>query len=217
MPILRKASSTAGLVALLSGAIGCTKTSTDVAESKNTSYVIEPAQGTEEPPTVIFDMKMVSGTVSQNGELYDCRYEARGKIAKFRLEFRQDGPPKGKDPPIAAAEGKFIAVPGSENSVLMEDLSKALEATHPVLTGKRQAELAFDAVVLGENQSLSPNSGYTNNPPGNWKLIKIFLPKDGDDEGEVFLNLNPVLGKGEFSIKDSDYGDYVVGELAKVL
>ena len=37
------------------------------------------------------------------------------------------------------------------------------------------------------------------------------------DEGEVFLNLAPALGKAEFSIKDSDYGNFVVGQLAKVL
>jgi hypothetical protein len=46
--------------------------------------------------------------------------------------------------------------------------------------------------------------------------VKIFLPKGGDD-GEVFLNFDAVLGKGEFSIKDSDYGDYLLRELAKVL
>jgi len=46
--------------------------------------------------------------------------------------------------------------------------------------------------------------------------MKIFLGK-GDSEGEVFLNFNSALGKGEFSIKDSDYGDFVIAELAKVL
>lgn len=49
---------------------------------------------------------------------------------------------------------------------------------------------------------------------GNWIAAKLFF---GGDQGEVFLNLNPALGKAEFSIKDSDYGDYVIGELAKVL
>jgi len=46
--------------------------------------------------------------------------------------------------------------------------------------------------------------------------MKIFLPK-GSDDGEVFLNINRIDGKGEFSIKDSDYGDYVLNALAKVL
>ena len=77
-------------------------------------------------------------------------------------------------------------------------------------------ELPFDAVVLGEKQSRSTSGGFASNPPGDWTAVKIFLPKGGD-EGELFLNLNLVLGKGEFSPKDSDYAVYVLGELAKVL
>jgi len=46
--------------------------------------------------------------------------------------------------------------------------------------------------------------------------MKIFIG-EGDQKGEVFLNLNPVLGKGQFSIKDPDYGDTVLGQLASVL
>jgi len=44
--------------------------------------------------------------------------------------------------------------------------------------------------------------------------MKIFLG-EGDTGGEVFLNLNWVLGKAEFSIKDSDYGDFVIAELGE--
>ena len=44
--------------------------------------------------------------------------------------------------------------------------------------------------------------------------MKIFL---AGDQSEVFLNLNPTTNKGEFSIKDVDYGDVVIAELAKVL
>jgi hypothetical protein len=46
--------------------------------------------------------------------------------------------------------------------------------------------------------------------------MKIFIG-DGDQQGEVFLNLNPVLRKGQFSIKDPDYGDIVLAQLASVL
>jgi len=93
---------------------------------------------------------------------------------------------------------------------------KALEARQLPTQTKRAAELAFDAAVLGENQSRGSRGGYFTNPRGDWKTVKLFLPKGGDD-GEVFLNVNPVLGKAEFSIKDSGYGDYLLGELAKVL
>ena len=47
-------------------------------------------------------------------------------------------------------------------------------------------------------------------------IVKLFLLKGGDD-GEVFLNINPLLGKGEFSTKDERYGDFVVQELGRVL
>ena len=33
----------------------------------------------------------------------------------------------------------------------------------------------------------------------------------------MFLTVNPVIGKGQFSIKDSDYGDQVLMQLATVL
>jgi len=46
--------------------------------------------------------------------------------------------------------------------------------------------------------------------------MKIFIGK-GDQEGQVFLNLNPVSGSGPFSIKDPEYGDIVVARLAEVL
>jgi len=58
--------------------------------------------------------------------------------------------------------------------------------------------------------------GFSNKPPGGWVIVKLFLLKGGDD-GEVFLNTNPLLGKGEFSTKDERYGDFVVQELGRVL
>jgi len=118
--------------------------------------------------------------------------------------------------PMAPAEGKFLAVAGSNDAMLLEDLKRILEAKQPVKNASKIPELAFDAVVLGQKQSRLPSGSYSNNPPGDWTVTKIFLPKGGD-EGEVFFNFNPVLGKAEFSIKDSDYGDYVLTELAKVL
>ena len=46
--------------------------------------------------------------------------------------------------------------------------------------------------------------------------MKIFIG-NGEDEGEVFLNFNPVSRKAQFSEKDIDYGDVVVAKLATVL
>src|SRR5262249_9779853 len=119
--------------------------------------------------------------------------------------------------PVAPGEGRFLAVAGSDNSVLLQDLKKALDAKHMPGHSPRTAELAFDAVVLGQKQSRGPSGGFSSKPRGGWILIKLFFLKGRDDEAEMFLNLNPVRGKGEFSIKDSDYGDYLLREFAKVL
>jgi hypothetical protein len=187
-------------------------------KQKPSALTIEPKVQMPAPLTVLFDIRASLDPVLPNVEIYDCVYEARVKTAKFRLQLRQGHPVSGKIT-TAAAEGKFLAVAGSENSALLEDLMKALEAKRLPAHAPRAPELAFDAAVLGEKQSRSSAGDYSDNPPGDWKLIKIFLPKGGD-EGEVFLNVNPILGilgKAELSIKDSDYGDYVLGQLASVL
>jgi hypothetical protein len=46
--------------------------------------------------------------------------------------------------------------------------------------------------------------------------MKILIGK-GEQEGDMFLNLNPVIKKGQFSIKDPEYGDILLAQLARVL
>jgi hypothetical protein len=195
---------------------GCGKPS--VLEEKRPSDIeTEPhIQQGDELPSVLFDLKPSRGVDAEGFQLYDCTYRAQGKTAKFRLQFKQGRLVSG-DLPVTLGEGKFLAVSGSDNSVLLQDLKKALDAKTIPKTSRRVSELAFDAVVLGEHQSRNSSGGYSTKPAGDWMTIKLFLPKDGNDEGEVFLNLNPLLGKGEFSLKDSDYGDYLLKEFAQVL
>ena len=64
--------------------------------------------------------------------------------------------------------------------------------------------------------SQAPGGGFNTNPPGGWTAMKIFIG-EGEQESEVFVNLNPAIGKGQFSIKDADYGDKVLKQLATVL
>jgi|GEM_PF-2089498 hypothetical protein len=173
------------------------------------------SQNYEEPPTVIFDLRVSADRPDVgNAVLYDCTYRARGKTAKFRIQFGH-GPLQGEIP-MAFGEGKFISVAGSDNGAMIEDLKLALGAKRIPEKVKRVKEVSFAMAVLGERQTRNSGGGSSSKPVGNWITTKIFLPKDGDD-GEVYLNLNPVLGKGEFSIKDSDYGDYVLKLLSGVL
>ena len=135
----------------------------------------------DEPPTVRFDMKLSNSqpASSPSTRTYECSYIARGKTSKFQLELsygqlHEDGGFK-----VASGEGRFIAVPGSENAVLMQDLKSALLAKH--VPGKviRSRELRFDAVVLGEKQSENAGGGFSDKLPGDCIVLKLFLPKGG--------------------------------------
>jgi hypothetical protein len=195
---------------------GCGKSANSSDPNDARTRIAAPlAKGQDEPPTVVFDLGPSSDhRNSPNARFYDCSYQSRGRTARFRIQLSY-GALHG-DIPMAFGEGKFVSVPGSDNEMLLEDLMQALEAKRMPMGVARVRDLPFNLVVLGENLSKIPGGGLSDKPRGDWISTKIFLPKDGDD-GEVFLHLNPVLGKGEFSIKDSDYGDFVLQELAKVL
>ncbi len=46
--------------------------------------------------------------------------------------------------------------------------------------------------------------------------MKILIG-EGNREAQVFLNINPKIRKGQFSIQNPDDGDLLLAELAKVL
>jgi len=154
----------------------------------------------------------------QNGSLrLDATYESQGKLAKFAIDF---GPTRNlkdsKDFPMRTGEGRFLAEPGSDAKVLLADLQRALEAKTIPAKIQRVHALPFTFVNLGGNLSQAQGGGFNANPPGGWTAMKIFIG-EGEQEGQVFLNFNPAIGKGQFSIKDADYGDLVIKQLAKVL
>ena len=188
----------------------------EVGEAKGSTVEMRSLGGTF-PPPVTFDIRGSETNFGPGrGQDCECTYVADGMTAKFLLRLKFDAIQNFEGLLIANGEGKFIASKGSENSVLLKHLKSALEAKTMPASVQRTEELAFDAVILGQHQSRNAARGYASSPAGDWTAMKLFLPK-GDDEGQVFLNLNVVLGKAEFSIKDSDYGDYLLEQFAKVL
>ena len=109
-----------------------------------------------------------------------------------------------------------MAAPGSDIGAQLEDLKTVLEAKQLAVHTALVRDVPLDALVLSEKQSENAGGGFSNKPPGVWVIVKLALPKGGDDD-EVFLNINPLLGKSEFPIKDEPYGDFVVQELGRVL
>jgi hypothetical protein len=157
---------------------------------------------------------------SVNGSLrLTAIYTSQDRTAKFRVEFgtaKTVDAKDSKDFSMKVGAGRFVSVPGSDASVLLLDLRKALEAKALPSKALRLETLPFTFVNIGENLSQAANGGLNAQPPGNWTAIKIFIG-EGKQEAELFLNINEVSRKGQFSIKDSDYGDLAFAQLAKVL
>lgn len=134
-------------------------------------------------------------------------YTSEGRVARFKIEFGSSKVSEAKGPKdftIAYGDGRFASVRGSDATVLLRLPSKV----------NRVSVLPFTYVNFGEQQSQAVGGGFFAKPPGNWQPNKLFL---GGGEGEVFVNINPVMRNGQSSIKDPDYGDNVLGYLASVL
>ena len=141
-------------------------------------------------------------------------YEKDGKVARFGIEMTPE--PRGTELPTFT-QCALIRDPGSDASVLLEDLSRVLDGRVPA-PGPGVAVLEVSAALLGRELSRGGSGNviagaYGTEPKGSWISTKLFL---GEGEGEVFLNLDPVGGYGEFSTKDSTYGNDVLRELGRL-
>jgi len=145
-------------------------------------------------------------------------YTAQGKTARFRIELGRPTTSMAEPPDFAikSGDGRFVAESGSDATALLADLKKVLEAKTQPTKVQRVRYLPFTFVAFGPNYSQAPGGGFSATPAGHWTPMKIFLGQ-GDQEGQVFLNLNPLMKEGQFSIKDSEYGDIVLAQLARVL
>jgi hypothetical protein len=190
--------------------LGCNMPSTSTQERVAEHYIPDPG-------SVGFDIEPLQR--HDSSQQWFATYSSQGKIAKFRIELGATKPlsdKESRDFDMEQGEGSFIAEPGSDASILLVDLKKALEAKKLPSRVQRVRSLPFTFVSLGKNQSQASDGGFNAKPPGNWTPMKIFIG-EGEQEGDVFLNLNLVIKKGQFSIKDSDYGDAVLAHLARVL
>lgn len=195
------------LIILLAFGAGCKRTGITFVEQESEPIVPDSGAG-----YLMFDLQQLADYGA--AQRYDCTFNNEGKTAHFQFEVTSQA--QSVDPSIDSASGRIIAVAGSDASVLLRRLRKILEAKSLPAHTERVAEIPFAAVILGTDNSHAKDGGFFTKPSGHWTAMKIFIGRK-DDPAEVFLNFNPVLHKGEFSIKDPDYGDDVLKELAKVL
>lgn len=193
---------------------GCKKAPTPAAKGSDDSYRLEtPIPGGTQVGSVAFEITPVS-TCSAGAHCFDASYSEQGRFARFRiiLEAGRSQVDKYK---MVFGSGYLLPNEGSDSSLFVQKLMHALEAHKTPQKPQRVRKLPFEYVILGEHQTREKDGGFVNKP-GDWTAAKIFLGK-GEDEGEVFLNFNAKAGKAEFSIKDPEYGDIVLAELAKIL
>jgi hypothetical protein len=158
-----------------------------------------------------FDLLGPESEEHSDATMFHATYRAEGKVARF--DFELNTRPSSAD---GLQFGRFIAVPGSDSSVLLRNLKKTLEAKKLPANTQRANELPFAFIILGNDLSHSIDGELSPDPRGHWTAMKLFIGHEKDDS-EVFLNFNATLHKGEFSIKDAEYGDTLLLYLAKVL
>ena len=166
-------------------------------------------------PFRIAEVSRKSAADSQEVTWLSTHESAKAK-AQFLIVMQLKQAPK--DSSFSFSKGSFRRVPGSKPGEFIKQLSTALAAKKPRLSKSQLQELPFDIAILGSNLSRGRSGqiagGFVSKPQGTRIATKVFL---ANGEGEVFLNIDPASGVGEFSIKDEEYGDIVVEELSKVL
>jgi hypothetical protein len=199
------------LAPVLLTSVGCNRSQSDAQGFLAEPYVSDSG-------SVGFDLEPLVkdvGAIELRGV-----YTSQGRTARFSIDIEPAELVETKDftefPIMKVGKGKFVAQPGSDASVLLVELRKALEAKTIPSRPKRVRTLPFTFVDIGDNLSQASKGGFNAKPPGHWTAMKIFFG-EGEKESEVFVNYNLVSKKGQFSIKDSGYSDLVLAELAKVL
>ena len=165
---------------------------------------VEAFAGATNTNAVVFDVKVVTGG-SRWGPpqtTWLATYKKDDKTAQFRISL----------PHKALGSGTFSREEKSDTSVLIRDLGKALRGKVPEKVDQVD-ELTVTFYVLGDKMTRTEKGSFKGGGKGDWLLVKMFV---FHDEAEFYLNINEKTGKGEFALKDPDYGDRVLKELAKV-
>ncbi len=167
--------------------------------------------------SVGFDLEPLPG--GDGSRQWIAMYNSRGKMARFRMDLGAAESTPGKtagDSGVKSGEGTLIPEPGSDSSVLLADLQKALRAKTAPTVPSTKTSIPFTYVTIGDNLSQAGAGGFNANPPGNWISMKLVFG-DGERVSEIFLHVNASTKRGQFSVKDPRFGDLALAELAKVL
>jgi len=115
--------------------------------------------------------------------------------------------------PFGAATWTLYAVPGYSPRTLLSALATAHETPDTVTLASPRDSLPLDVALLAVNAARNSEGAFGRAGTGSWIAAKLFF---ADDEGEVYLNLNPARNEAEFGVKDPEYGPVVLRELGRL-
>jgi hypothetical protein len=148
---------------------------------------------------------------------YKAAAGAPGSSCEFEILLGAIKPTEAS--PFSFTTAALIRAAHADCEGFLSALAPELGFDGPLPTPPAVAKLDASIAILGVGQSRATHEaevagGFTSTPPGPWLVTKLFL---ADGEGEVSLNLDERDKVGELSIKDTDYAQVVVTELAKIL
>lgn len=193
--------------------VGCRSNKPATNANEKMDDIQVPITGTDPGPAPL-PFQIASGPaewdVSKPTE-WSCFASSGNRTVKFRLQVDALHPLERE---MFSGKGRFVAEHGSDATDFLQKLASALSAKHLPKKSTQVQSLPFEIVVLGRNRAHKIPMGFSG--PGTWTAAKLFFGQ-GESESEVFFNLDPAHHQGEFSMKDEEYGDAVLAELAKVL
>lgn len=188
------------LLAILTTLFGCQKVSPPKAPADE---IYNPAAG-----AVGVDL------IARNSDATTMRwlvtYSDGTTTTKFQIEFDH----ANSSNLLPSGKGRLVSVAGSDPMPLLNALKEALEARRTPKHIQKVESLPFEYSLTGSDQSRALDGTFSSNPKGNWTTTKLTL---AGGRAQVYFSFNPLIHKGEFAIKDLEYGDRLVTEFAKVL
>lgn len=167
---------------------------------------------------VSFPIEELSKVAQADSQLVTWRATHGAGVTKAAFLIRLALKPFDPDQGIVYCSGAFVSQEGSNASELLNRIAATGGMDYEGPSAQRVDTLPFTAALIGTGLSRAKKGmvagSFQTEPPGNWIASKVFV---ADGEGEFYMNLNSVKGKGEIEITEPRFAPATVKVLAKVL
>lgn len=136
--------------------------------------------------------------------------DARGES---RLRVRPRILPVPDSIPFVASTWTLYSVSGYSPRALLRALAQAHGIADTASLASPVDSMRLDVALLAVGAARNSKGAFGRAGTGTWIAAKLFF---SDDEGEVYLNLNPPRAEVEFGVKDEEYGPVILREIGRL-